>query len=127
MKTLYTLLPIILLWISCGTRSTTGMLDETTVEYDGFLTNRIADSSWVWNFDNGSPRVTGEYDNGSQEGLWEYYWENGNKKAEGSFSDNYQEGVWTFWYENGQKESEIEFKNGELISGKRWNEDGSVK
>ena len=31
------------------------------------------------------------------------------------------------WYENGQKKSEGIFKDGELISEKKWNEDGSVK
>ena len=35
--------------------------------------------------------------------------------------------LFTYWYENGQKESEITFKNGEEISKKQWNEDGSVK
>jgi len=32
-----------------------------------------------------------------------------------------------FWFENGQKESERTFKDGNLISDKYWNEDGSVK
>jgi len=31
------------------------------------------------------------------------------------------------YYENGQKKSESKFKDGKLISEKRWNEDGSVK
>ena len=34
------------------------------------------------------------------------------------------DGKWTFWYENGQKRSETTFKDGELISGKCWDEDG---
>jgi antitoxin component YwqK of YwqJK toxin-antitoxin module len=112
MKTILTLFSMALLWMSCGTRSTTAMIDETTVEYEGFLTSRIADSSWTWNFDDGSPRVTGEYQNGSQEGAWSYYWENGNKKAEGSFSENRQTGAWTLWHENGEKYKEGSYENG---------------
>jgi antitoxin component YwqK of YwqJK toxin-antitoxin module len=35
-------------------------------------------------------------------------------------------GKWTFWYENGKKSFEETYKDGELISKKEWNEDGSV-
>ena len=35
-------------------------------------------------------------------------------------------GLLTDWYENGQKEYEGIYKDGELISSKIWNEDGSV-
>ena len=30
------------------------------------------------------------------------------------------------WYDNGQKEEESTYKDGELVSEKRWNEDGFV-
>ena len=36
-------------------------------------------------------------------------------------------GKWTEWFENGQKNFEVNYKDGELISEKEWNEDGSVK
>ena len=36
-------------------------------------------------------------------------------------------GLYTNWYENGQKSFEGTYKDGELISKKYWNEDGSVK
>ena len=35
-------------------------------------------------------------------------------------------GLWTGWDENGQKKEEGTFKDGELISSKEWNKDGSV-
>jgi len=38
-----------------------------------------------------------------------------------------RDGLYTNWYENGQKESEGTYEDGELISEKYWNEDGSVK
>ena len=38
-----------------------------------------------------------------------------------------KEGKCMVWYENGQKNSEGTFKDGNLISKKEWNEDGSVK
>ena len=38
-----------------------------------------------------------------------------------------RDGLYTNWYENGQKSFEGTYKDGELISKKYWNEDGSVK
>jgi len=38
-----------------------------------------------------------------------------------------RDGLYTNWYENGQKRDELTYKDGELISEKYWNEDGSVK
>ena len=38
-----------------------------------------------------------------------------------------RDGLYTNWYENGQKSFEGIYKDGELISKKYWNEDGSVK
>ena len=38
-----------------------------------------------------------------------------------------EDGKHTEWYKNGQKRDELTYKDGELISEKYWNEDGSVK
>ena len=38
-----------------------------------------------------------------------------------------RDGLYTNWYENGQKRFEGNYEDGELISEKYWNEDGSVK
>ena len=38
-----------------------------------------------------------------------------------------REGLKTSWYENGQKMKETNWKDGEDISSKMWNKDGSVK
>tara|TARA_Y100001970_G_scaffold269380_1_gene361789 strand:+ start:207 stop:335 length:129 start_codon:yes stop_codon:yes gene_type:complete len=35
--------------------------------------------------------------------------------------------LFTIWHENGQKRSEDYYKDGELVSRKEWNEDGSVR
>ena len=41
--------------------------------------------------------------------------------------ENTLDGLYTNWYKNGQKSFEGTYKDGELISKKYWNEDGSVK
>jgi len=38
-----------------------------------------------------------------------------------------RDGLYTNWYENGQKRFEGTYEDGELISKKYWNEEGSVK
>ena len=38
-----------------------------------------------------------------------------------------RDGLYTNWYENGQKSLEGTYKDGEIISKKQWNEDGSIK
>ena len=38
-----------------------------------------------------------------------------------------RDGLYTNWYENGQKRFEGTYEDGELISEKYWNEDGSRK
>ena len=51
----------------------------------------------------------------------------GKTEFEGSYKDGKREGKWTEWYKNGLKEYECTYKDGELISEKEWNEDGSIK
>ncbi len=48
------------------------------------------------------------------------------KKYNYNFKDGESDGLQTDWYENGQKEYEETYKDGESISEKRWNKDGSV-
>ena len=38
-----------------------------------------------------------------------------------------RDGLYTNWYDNGQKRFEGTYEDGELISEKYWNEDGSRK
>ena len=55
------------------------------------------------------------YDNGQIQSV-------SNKNEDGQLNGLYKD-----WYENGQKRFEGNYEDGELISEKYWNEDGSVK
>ena len=55
------------------------------------------------------------------------YYESGQKKEEGTFKDGKEDGLWTSNHRNGQKRYEGTYKDGKEISGKWWNEDGSVR
>ena len=54
-------------------------------------------------------------------------YENGKMWSEQNLKDGIQIGLSTGWYENGQKYRELTYKDDELISEKKWNEDGSIK
>ena len=53
--------------------------------------------------------------------------EDGNRTYKGIWNYGYFTGSWDVWYKNGQKQKEMIYKDGEIISIKEWNEDGSVK
>ena len=55
------------------------------------------------------------------------WYDNGQKNSEGTYKDGKVDGLEIYWYQNGQKYREVSFINGELISEKSWNEDGSKK
>ena len=52
---------------------------------------------------------------------------NGIIRSKGKVKKGKMDGKWTFWYHNGQKECEVICKNGELIDGKVWDDDGNKK
>ena len=76
---------------------------------------------------NGIKKFEYNYKNGTLDGLTTEWFENGQKSFEGTLKDGYEDGLLTRYYENGQKSFEGTYKNGKFISGKYWNEDGSVK
>jgi len=64
---------------------------------------------------------------GKEDGLETVWYKNGQKNTEMSYKDGKDDGLCTEWYDNGQKRYEGTYKDGKEISGKWWNEDGSVK
>jgi len=49
------------------------------------------------------------------------------KSSETIYKDGKIDGLVIYWYINGQKYRELTYKDDELISEKKWNEDGSIK
>jgi antitoxin component YwqK of YwqJK toxin-antitoxin module len=58
----------------------------------------------------GIPVSTGEFVEGSEEGVWQY--RNGGFKEEGSYFDGMRQGLWRAWYPDGVPASEIEYEQG---------------
>jgi len=57
----------------------------------------------------------------------ETYYSSGQKESEETLKNGKRDGLSTQWYENGQKMFEGNFRDGEVVELKGWNEDGSVK
>jgi len=77
-------------------------------------------------YENGEKEDEGTYKNSILTGLYTTWYRNGQKQYEG-YSDNssvhnQDNGLATTWYENGKKKSEVIYKDGEVISRKRWKE-----
>ena len=87
-------------------------------EKHGFYT------SW---YENGKMKNKIEFKNGKEHGSFNRWHENGQKSVHGKLKNGKEVGIWTGWYKNGKKEFIIELKNEEVISEKRWNEDGTIK
>ncbi|MDB9854081.1 hypothetical protein OAC91_02475 [Candidatus Marinimicrobia bacterium] len=78
-------------------------------------------------YENGTLKNSSTFKNHKKDGLTTNWYENGQKSFERTWKDGIEDGLETQWFKNGQKKEERTYKDGEWISGKGWNEDGSVK
>jgi len=86
---------------------------------------KIDGQTIMW-YENGQKYYEHNYKDGKVDGLKVEWYEDGQKKREISVKDGKYNGPFTEWYKNGKKESEIIYKDFKKVSGKYWNEDGSV-
>ncbi len=82
------------------------------------------DGKWIYWYENGQKRIEENYKDGGKTGLVTIWFENGQKREEGYLKNGIKDGLYTEWYENGQKKNETNYKDGKVISEKRWDEDG---
>ncbi|MBN3035799.1 MAG: hypothetical protein JW861_09450 [Bacteroidales bacterium] len=78
-------------------------------------------------YEDGTPRLEGNYENGQRTGRWIYWYPNGNKWSEANYKAGVDHGTKTVWHESGQK-----YYEGEMTEGKRsgiwrfWDEQGNL-
>lgn len=65
-----------------------------------------------------------EIPHGKKHGPVKFYHPNGNLEVEGNWNNEKQDGLWSWFWENGKLEKQIEFKDGEMLSEKFYNENG---
>ena len=96
-------------------------LGETRISRNG------RNGIWTFWYENGQKKREINYKYGKEDGSVIEWYKNGQKSGEGTYINGKPDRLVTQWSENGQKESEVTYKDGEVISEKYWNEDGSVK
>ena len=105
--------------------------DETLIDKGGLKyhpdTKELYSGKVFKNRMGGKKEFEGSYKDGELDGVRTRWYENGQKEEEGTYKDGKRDGLFTQWYKNGQKRREDTFKDGKEISGKYWNEDGSVR
>lgn len=81
------------------------------VEREGYYTNNLPDSTWIYYFESGQIKMKGDLKGGVSHGLWEYYFENGKIHMAGIIIDSKREGNWKYYYENGNLKSQGDYRN----------------
>ena len=149
-RLLLIVLPLLLI-VGCKKKSHREYYENGQIELEGTFKDDKMDGLWTSWYENGQKRYESTKKDGESIGLYTEWFENGQKKMEGSYKDGKKDGLWTIWYENGQKESELTYKDGKpnglgivwhengqkhleqnykegkIFSGKKLNEDGSIK
>lgn len=81
--------------------------------------------SW---YDNGLPKMKGQYVDGDRVGRFTWWHANGTKQLEGEYERGTKIGVWTWRHENGMKAIEGSYENGRAVGvWKWWQADGKVE
>jgi antitoxin component YwqK of YwqJK toxin-antitoxin module len=81
--------------------------------------------SW---YDNGLPKMKGQYVDGNRVGRFTWWHANGNKQLEGEYERGTKIDVWTWRHENGMKAIEGNYENGRAVEIWRWwQPDGKIE
>ena len=81
--------------------------------------------SW---YDNGLPKMKGQYVDGDRVGRFTWWHANGNKQLEGEYELGAKVGLWTWRHENGMKAIEGYFENDQAVgTWKWWQDDGKIE
>ena len=68
---------------------------------------RVGTFTW-WHL-NGGRKLVATYDKGQKSGSWTWWHDNGMKSIQGEYKDNKAVGVWTWWDENGKVARQEDF------------------
>ena len=83
--------------------------------------------TYSW-YDNGLPKMKGQYVDGNRVGRFTWWHANGNKQLEGEYERGNKVGLWTWRHENGMKSIEGNYENGKAVGIWRWwQTDGKIE
>ena len=71
-------------------------------------------------YESGKLKYHYYYKDGKHHGEGKNYYENGNLEAKGNLIEGKQDGLWKYYYDNASLAEEIVYKNGEIVSEKKY-------
>jgi radical SAM protein with 4Fe4S-binding SPASM domain len=89
--------------------------------------NDNKNSEWKEWYNNGNLKFKIQFKNNKMHGDYSEYHVNGLLRGKGKMKNNRMEGKWNFWFHNNIVEAEISCNNGRIISGKSFNDNGTIK
>ncbi len=76
-------------------------------------------------YDNGQKKSDLTYKDGRFDGTLKWWYEDGQIQGIIHYKNNRKDGSMEGWYSNGQKREEVLYKEGNLISERKWDKDGN--
>lgn len=78
-------------------------------------------------YENGQPRMQGQYKSDQRVGQFTWWHENGGRHLVAFYREGKKEGLWTWWHPNGMKSIQGEYKDDEAVGPWTWwEENGRV-
>lgn len=74
-------------------------------------------------YESGELKYQYYYKDNKHHGEGKDYYKNGNLQAKGNLIDGKLEGLWQYYYENGNLKKEVIYKNGEIVSEKKFEQE----
>ncbi len=89
---------------------------------------RVKNGTVMFWYEDGKPKMKGQYVKGQQEGVWMNWYPNGRMSALLTYEGGKVSGRGARWYASGSQESEMTFKQ-DLAEGpwRRWHENGQLR
>ena len=78
-------------------------------------------------YENGQPKMRGQYDDDQRVGTFKWWHSNGGQKLEAAYKKGQKSDMWTWWHENGMKSIQGEYESNRAIGvWTWWDEDGKM-
>lgn len=78
-------------------------------------------------YENGQPKMQGQYDKDKRVGKFTWWHTNGSRKLEAMYEKGQKSDMWTWWHENGMKSIQGEYEDNRAIGvWTWWDEEGNV-
>lgn len=99
-------------------------MDNDQLQNEGFLGRLRPEKRigyWKWYFQNGKPKMEGNYDDNRRVGEWKHYHTNGVLKKIGGFTeDGERDGQWKWYHDDSSLMSHVEYKKDTLLDERTW-------